>query len=79
MEPQLTQIRDVLQGKAYHSGTTLMTVEQPGEFVYFILSGTVKVHVEQLRLLRSNAVVVLIFTALIALIKNTPNSFVLLH
>jgi len=46
-EPQLTQIRDVLQGKTYPSATTLMTVEQPGEIVHFILSGTVKIHVEQ--------------------------------
>jgi CRP/FNR family transcriptional regulator, cyclic AMP receptor protein len=46
-DPQLTQIRDVLQAKTYRSGTTLMTVEQPGEIVYFILSGTVKIHVEQ--------------------------------
>lgn len=44
---QLTQLRERLHAKTYPAGTTLMTVEQPGEVVYFIGSGTVKVHVEQ--------------------------------
>src|SRR5262249_33422277 len=46
-ESELRQISKVLHGKIFPEGTTLMTVEQPGEAVYFILSGTVKVHVEQ--------------------------------
>jgi CRP/FNR family cyclic AMP-dependent transcriptional regulator len=46
-EPQLKQLSEVLHSKTQPAGTTLMTVEQPGEVVYFILSGTVKVHVEQ--------------------------------
>src|SRR5262245_21766669 len=46
-EPELSQITAKLHGKTYPAGTTLMTVEQPGEVVYFIQSGTVKIHVEQ--------------------------------
>ena len=46
-QSQLGQLNELLHGKTYPAGTTLMTVEQPGEVVYFILSGTVKVHVEQ--------------------------------
>jgi CRP/FNR family cyclic AMP-dependent transcriptional regulator len=44
---QLTQLSERLHGNVYPAGTTLMTVEQPGEVVYFIRSGTVKVHVDQ--------------------------------
>jgi CRP/FNR family cyclic AMP-dependent transcriptional regulator len=43
----LHQISEVLHSKTFPAGTPLMSVEQPGEIVYFILSGTVKVHVEQ--------------------------------
>ena len=46
-QSQLAQLSEMLHGKTYPAGTTLMTVEQPGEVVYFIRSGTVKVHVEQ--------------------------------
>jgi CRP/FNR family cyclic AMP-dependent transcriptional regulator len=44
---QLGQINELLHAKTFPAGTTLMTAEQAGEVVYFILSGTVKVHVEQ--------------------------------
>jgi Cyclic nucleotide-binding domain len=44
---QWREFSDVLHSKTFSAGSTLMTVEQPGEVVYFILSGTVKVHVEQ--------------------------------
>ena len=46
-QAQLLQLSEMLHGKTYPAGTTLMTVEQPGEVVYLIRSGTVKVHVEQ--------------------------------
>lgn len=46
-QAQLMQLSEMLHGKTYPAGTTLMTIEQPGEVVYFVRSGTVKVHVEQ--------------------------------
>ena len=44
---QWQQLGETLHHKTFPAGTTLMTVEQPGEVVYFILHGTVKVHIEQ--------------------------------
>ena len=46
-QPQLHQVSELLHSRTYQAGRALMTVEQPGEVVYIILSGTVKVHVEQ--------------------------------
>ena len=46
-QPELHQLSELLRGKTYPAGARLMTVEQPGEVVYFIRRGTVKVHVEQ--------------------------------
>lgn len=46
-QAQLIQLSLMLHSRTYPADTTLMTVEQPGEVVYFIRSGTVKVHVEQ--------------------------------
>ena len=46
-QPQLQQLSQALHRKTFPAGTTLMTAEQPGEVVYFIRSGTVKVHIEQ--------------------------------
>jgi CRP/FNR family transcriptional regulator, cyclic AMP receptor protein len=43
----LRQLSELLHRKTFPAGKSLMTVEQTGEVVYFILSGTVKVHVEQ--------------------------------
>jgi CRP/FNR family cyclic AMP-dependent transcriptional regulator len=43
----LRLIRAELRRRIFPSGVTLMTAEQSGEAVYFILSGTVKVHCEQ--------------------------------
>lgn len=43
----LRQLGELLHRKTFPAGKSLMTVEQTGEVVYFILSGTVKVHVEQ--------------------------------
>jgi len=33
--------------RVFPAGTNVMTIEQPGEAVYIILHGTVKIHVEQ--------------------------------
>src|SRR5215510_6210609 len=43
----LRQLGELLHRKTFPAGKPLMTVEQTGEVVYFILSGAVKVHVEQ--------------------------------
>ncbi len=43
----LQALGDLLSRKTFPAGATLMTAEQAGEVVYFILSGTVKVHIEQ--------------------------------
>ena len=44
---QLAQLAGLLHRRTFSTGTNLITVEQPGEVVYIILSGTVKIHVEQ--------------------------------
>src|SRR5262245_46367680 len=43
----LQALGGLLSRKTFPAGVTLMTAEQVGEAVYFILSGTVKVHIEQ--------------------------------
>jgi CRP/FNR family cyclic AMP-dependent transcriptional regulator len=43
----LRQISERVHSKIFPANAPLMTAEQPGEVVYFIASGTVKVHVEQ--------------------------------
>lgn len=40
-------VRSHLNGKVFPANAMLMTADQSGEAVYFIISGTVKVHVEQ--------------------------------
>ncbi|WP_110514825.1 Crp/Fnr family transcriptional regulator [Herpetosiphon llansteffanensis] len=44
---QAAHISRRLVRRTFPAGTNLMSVEQPGEVVYIILSGTVKIHVEQ--------------------------------
>ena len=44
---QLTGFVARLRRKVIAGGANLMMVEQPGELVYLIVSGTVKVHIEQ--------------------------------
>ncbi len=46
-ESDLQQLAERLHGKVFPAGAPLMTAEQPGEAVYFIASGAVKVHAEQ--------------------------------
>ena len=45
---QLRWLGSHLHRKTYPAETTIITAEQPGEVVYMILSGTVKIHVMQL-------------------------------
>jgi len=46
-ESQLLWLSDQLHYTTFPAGTNIITAEQPGEVVYFILSGTVKIHVAQ--------------------------------
>lgn len=44
---QLTQLNALLHQKSFPTGATLITAEQPGEAVYVIDQGAIKIHVEQ--------------------------------
>lgn len=44
---QLAQIKPLLHRKSFPAGATIITAEQPGEVIYLIESGAVKIHVEQ--------------------------------
>ena len=44
---QLAELNGLLHHQALPAGANLMTAGQPGEAVYVILAGTVKIHVEQ--------------------------------
>jgi CRP/FNR family cyclic AMP-dependent transcriptional regulator len=44
---QLSQLNDLLHGRTFPAGRSIITAEQPGEVIYVIASGSVKVHVEQ--------------------------------
>lgn len=44
---QLDWVAQRAHQRVFPAGTNVMTVEQPGEAVYIILNGTVKIHVEQ--------------------------------
>lgn len=44
---QLDWISKHAHRRVFNLGTNVMTVEQPGEAVYIILHGTVKIHIEQ--------------------------------
>jgi CRP/FNR family cyclic AMP-dependent transcriptional regulator len=46
-EAELRLLSERLHRKTFSAGTMLMTADQTGESVYFIFSGTVKIHVEQ--------------------------------
>src|SRR6266545_2847915 len=43
----LERLAGLLRRRTFRAGASLITVEQPGEVVYIILTGTVKIHVEQ--------------------------------
>lgn len=42
-----TRVNALWKRKAMQAGETLMTAQQPGHALYFVLSGTIKIHVEQ--------------------------------
>lgn len=44
---QLTRVNDLLRRKTFPAGTNLISAEEPGEVVYIIFEGTVKVYVTQ--------------------------------
>ena len=44
---QLDWVAQRAHQRVFPAGTNVLTVEQPGEAVYIILNGTVKIHVEQ--------------------------------
>jgi CRP/FNR family transcriptional regulator, cyclic AMP receptor protein len=46
-EKQLARLADQVHYRAFPAGTNIMLSEQPGEVVYFVLSGTLKIYVEQ--------------------------------
>ena len=45
---QLSWLKDHLHRRTVPAGTHIVTVEQPGEVIYVILNGSVKIHVEQM-------------------------------
>ena len=44
---QLDWVAHRAHRRIFEAGRNVMTIEQPGEAVYIILHGTVKVHIEQ--------------------------------
>src|SRR5512145_598497 len=44
---QLARVASLLHRRTLHAGTTMITEQQPGEALYFIITGAVKVYVEQ--------------------------------
>lgn len=46
-EEQLGQLVELMSRRHFPANTSLMMAEQAGEVVYFILDGTVKIHLEQ--------------------------------
>jgi CRP/FNR family transcriptional regulator, cyclic AMP receptor protein len=44
---QLSQLNGRLYCRIYPAGSSIITAEQPGEVVYIIRSGTLKIHIEQ--------------------------------
>lgn len=46
-QAQLEWVSERLYCRTYPAGANIITVEQPGEVVYIIQSGTVKIHIEQ--------------------------------
>jgi CRP/FNR family transcriptional regulator, cyclic AMP receptor protein len=45
---QLAWVSERMRCKTFPAGANLITADQPGEAVYFILNGTIKIHIEQL-------------------------------
>ena len=47
-EPDLKQISTLMHRKTFPGGVNIITVAQPGDMVYILLEGTVKIYVDQL-------------------------------
>lgn len=47
-EPDLSQINALMHRKTFATGVNIITVAQPGDMVYILLEGTVKIYVDQL-------------------------------
>jgi CRP/FNR family cyclic AMP-dependent transcriptional regulator len=43
---QLSNLSETLHHRSFPAGTYIFTADQPGEVVYFIHSGTIKIHIE---------------------------------
>src|SRR5690242_14855223 len=46
-DAQLASINDRLHKRSFQAGTNVISIETPGEVIYIILSGTVKIKVDQ--------------------------------
>lgn len=44
---QLEQLNELLYRKRFPAGTSVMTAQQPGEAIYIVLEGTVKIYVDK--------------------------------
>jgi CRP/FNR family cyclic AMP-dependent transcriptional regulator len=44
---EISRVRGLLHGTVLSAHTNVLTVDQPGEVVYILVSGTVKIHAEQ--------------------------------
>jgi CRP/FNR family transcriptional regulator, cyclic AMP receptor protein len=44
---QLARLNTLVRRRTFPPGTTLITADQPGDLVFIVLSGTVKIHMEQ--------------------------------
>lgn len=46
-DEDLNQLNELLHKKRFPSGASILTVEQPGEAIYIVLEGTVKIYVDK--------------------------------
>jgi CRP/FNR family cyclic AMP-dependent transcriptional regulator len=46
-DEQISRLSERLYSRVYPGGTNIIIADQPGEVVYMILNGTVKIHIEQ--------------------------------
>ena len=46
-DDKLSRIKALLRHRSFPAGANIISIEQPGEVVYIILEGTVKIHIEQ--------------------------------
>ena len=46
-EDELENLNELLRSRTFEPGSNIITVAQPGEVVYILLDGTVKIYVDQ--------------------------------